>query len=73
MDSEDRTQLSAEDATTLSVDGQRELELAPMLDVTGREFRSFMRILSRRMINWTEMVVDQTLCHTENLDEHLGY
>ncbi|CAD7937145.1 unnamed protein product [Amoebophrya sp. A120] len=53
--------------------GTKTLDLAPMLDVTTREFRYFMRLLSRRMVNWTEMHVDQTILHSDNLDYHLDY
>ena len=49
------------------------LGIAPMLDVTNREFRQLMRILSKRCILWTEMVVDETLIYTNDLDQHLGY
>ncbi|CAD7976029.1 unnamed protein product, partial [Amoebophrya sp. A25] len=51
----------------------KSLELAPMLDVTTREFRYFLRLLTRRMTNWTEMVVDKTILHASDLDQHLGY
>jgi tRNA-dihydrouridine synthase A len=51
----------------------KSLHIAPMLDVTTREFRQLMRILSKRCVLWTEMVVDETIVHTQELDYHLGY
>lgn len=52
---------------------QKSLHIAPMLDVSGREFRQLMRILSRRAVLWTEMVVDTTIIHTNEMDYHLDY
>lgn len=50
------------------------LHIAPMLDVSTREFRALMRMLTRHATLWTEMVVDETLVHNRNdLDTHLGY
>ena len=51
--------------------GQRskELHIAPMLNYSTREFRQLLRILSRRAVIWTEMVVDETIAHAENLEE----
>ncbi len=51
----------------------KSLHIAPMLDVSGREFRQLMRILSRRAVLWTEMVVDTTIIHTHEMDYHLDY
>lgn len=49
------------------------LHIAPMLHVSTPEFHQFFRILSKRCVLWTEMVVDETLVYTDNVDEHLGY
>jgi tRNA-dihydrouridine synthase A len=49
------------------------IHIAPMLDVTNREFRQLMRILSKRCILWTEMVVDETIVYTKDLEFHLEY
>ena len=49
------------------------LHIAPMLDVTNREFRQLVRILSRRCVLWTEMVVDETILYTNDLGHHLDY
>ncbi|KAL7522028.1 hypothetical protein ACHAWX_006723 [Stephanocyclus meneghinianus] len=43
--------------------GQKEFHIAPMLDVSTIEFRYFMRLLTKRAILWTEMVVAETLVH----------
>ncbi|MGK3741211.1 MAG: tRNA-dihydrouridine synthase A [Bacillariaceae sp.] len=40
---------------------QKSLHIAPMIRVTNREFRQLMRILSKRCVLWTEMVVDETI------------
>jgi len=47
--------------------------IAPMLAITTREFRQLMRILSKRVTLWTEMVVDATILNTDDLDNHLAY
>lgn len=39
------------------------LSIAPMLEVTDRHFRYMMRLLSRRCLLYTEMLVDQTLLY----------
>jgi tRNA-dihydrouridine synthase A len=49
------------------------LHIAPMLDVSNREFRKLLRILSKKCVLWTEMVVDDTIAHTDNLNAHLGF
>jgi len=48
------------------------LGIAPMLDVTTREFRQLMRIMSKELTLWTEMVVDGTIIYAKDLDNHLG-
>ena len=39
----------------------KELHFAPMLNVSTVEFHAFMRILTKRCILWTEMIVDETI------------
>jgi tRNA-dihydrouridine synthase A len=39
----------------------KELHVAPMLNVSTIEFRNFMRVLTKRCVIWTEMVVDETI------------
>lgn len=51
----------------------KDLHIAPMLDVSTVEFLNFFRILTKRAILWTEMVVDETIMHTKELDRHLPY
>ena len=51
----------------------KEFHVAPMMNVTFREFRYFMRLLSKHATLWTEMVVDDTIVHTDSLDYHLGF
>ena len=40
---------------------QKSLHIAPMIRVSNREFRQLLRILSKRCVLWTEMVVDETI------------
>eukprot|EP00980_Cylindrotheca_fusiformis_P022670 scaffold9548_cov108-Cylindrotheca_fusiformis.AAC.2 len=42
-----------------------------MLDVSTPEFHHLFRILSKRVILWTAMHVDETLAFTDELDRHL--
>jgi tRNA-dihydrouridine synthase A len=51
----------------------KELHIAPMMDVSYREFRHFMRLLTKRAVLWTEMVVDETLIFSDNHDDHLYF
>jgi tRNA-dihydrouridine synthase A len=50
-----------------------------MLHVSTREFRQLFRILSKRVVLWTEMVVDELVYHNHEdrsngtLETHLGY
>ena len=39
----------------------KEVHIAPMLNVSTVEFHAFMRILTKRCILWTEMIVDETI------------
>mmetsp|Transcript_11864 Transcript_11864/g.34021 ORF Transcript_11864/g.34021 Transcript_11864/m.34021 type:complete len:544 (+) Transcript_11864:89-1720(+) len=43
------------------VHDQKSLHIAPMIRVSNREFRQLIRILSKRCVLWTEMVVDETI------------
>jgi len=49
------------------------LQIAPMMDVTYRDFRQFMRVLTTRTQLWTEMWVDNTLRHAERVDGFLDF
>ncbi len=65
---------------------QKSLHIAPMIRVSNREFRQLIRILSKRCVLWTEMVVDETIYYCsrskasasgtinrEKVDIHLDY
>lgn len=65
---------------------QKSLHIAPMIRVSNREFRQLIRILSKRCVLWTEMVVDETIyfcsrsksspsgaINREKVDIHLDY
>jgi len=52
---------------------QKSLHIAPMLNVSNREFRQLFRILSNKCVLWTEMVVDETIAYSDHLDMWLGY
>lgn len=49
------------------------VQIAPMLHVSHRHFRMFMRQFTTKAQLWTEMVVDTTIKHTNDLDRHLGF
>ena len=44
------------------------LSVAPMMEVTDRHFRVFMRIITRRTTLYTEMVTDQVLARSPRAD-----
>ena len=48
------------------------LHIAPMLNVSNREFRQLFRIMSRKCVLWTEMVVDETIAYSDHLEMWLG-
>lgn len=48
------------------------LHIAPMLNVSNREFRQLFRIMSKQCVLWTEMVVDETIAYSDHLDMWLG-
>lgn len=43
------------------------------MDWTDVHFRQLARLLSRKVWLWTEMVVGNTITHTDNLDSHLWF
>lgn len=51
----------------------KSLHIAPMLNYSNREFRQLLRILTKKAVLWTEMVVDSTIANAKNLEDHLGY
>lgn len=48
------------------------LALAPMMDVTDAYFRRLLRIMTKKTVLYTEMVVDDTVNHTNNIDFFIG-
>ena len=52
---------------------KKEFHVAPMMGITYREFRYFIRLLTRHATLWTEMIVDATILHTNDLQYHLGF
>jgi tRNA-dihydrouridine synthase A len=52
---------------------QKELHIAPMLDFSKREFRKLFSILSTQCVLWTDMVVDDTIAHSDKLQDLLGF
>ena len=51
---------------------QKELHVAPMVGVTYSEFRFLLRLLTKRAVLWTEMIVDDTIKYTDSLEQHLA-
>jgi len=49
------------------------LQIAPMMDVTYKDFRQFMRLLTAKTQLWTEMCVDNTLIHAPRVDGFLDF
>ncbi|DBA01239.1 TPA: hypothetical protein N0F65_010831 [Lagenidium giganteum] len=50
------------------------LSVAPMMDWTDRHYRFLMRLITRKTLLYTEMLVDQTLLHQQhNLNYFLGH
>lgn len=49
----------------------KELHIAPMLDYSKREFRKLFSILSTKLVVWTDMVVDDTIAHSAQLEDIL--
>jgi tRNA-dihydrouridine synthase A len=64
---QDRASRNSEDEpkqTANYTEDIKELHIAPMIHASTLEFRLLMRILSRKCVLWTEMVVDETLYFT---------
>ena len=57
----------------MNLDHCRRLSIAPMLDCTDRHERYFLRLLSRNILLYSEMVVASGLLHCENTDMFLGH
>lgn len=48
---------------------EKELHIAPMLNVSKREFRKLFSILSTKIVLWTDMIVDSTIEYSDKLDD----
>ena len=57
----------------MNLDLSRRLSIAPMLDCTDRHERYFLRLLSRNILLYSEMVVSHALLHCENTEQFLGH
>mmetsp|Transcript_131916 Transcript_131916/g.328963 ORF Transcript_131916/g.328963 Transcript_131916/m.328963 type:complete len:493 (-) Transcript_131916:386-1864(-) len=67
---------AADVSLPVQLHGRAFLQIAPMMDVTYKDFRFFMRLLSQQAQLWTEMVVDDTVLHNlepVKCDRFLGY
>lgn len=51
----------------------RKVSLAPMLDWTDRHFRYLLRLVSKNIWLYTEMVTTGAILHGNNLERFLGY
>ncbi len=49
------------------------LSIAPMLDWTNRDYRYFMRLITRHSLLYTEMVTTGAILYGENLERFLGH
>ena len=52
---------------------QRKIYLAPMLDWTDRHFRYLLRLVSKHIWLYTEMVTTGAIIHGNNLERFIGY
>ena len=56
----------------MNIDFNRRLSIAPMLDCTDRHERYFLRLISKHVLLYSEMVVTHALLHA-NPDMFLGH
>ena len=49
----------------MNIDFNRRLSIAPMLDCTDRHERYFLRLLSKHILLYSEMVTTNALLHTD--------
>ena len=57
----------------MDLDFNRKLSIAPMLDCTDRHERYFLRLLSKHILLYSEMVVASGLLHCDNPEMVLGH
>ncbi len=48
------------------MDSLRRVCIAPMIDCTDRHFRSFLRLISKKVYLYTEMIVSEAICHGDH-------
>ena len=51
-----------------SIKNIHKLSIAPMMDCTDKHFRMIMRKISSEVLLYTEMIVSQSLFHTDNIE-----
>lgn len=57
----------------MNIDFNRRLSIAPMLDCTDRHERYFLRLLSKHVLLYSEMVVASGLLHCDDPEMFLGH
>ena len=58
---------------TNSIKNIHKLSIAPMMDCTDRHFRMIMRKISSEALLYTEMIVAQSLIHTNKKEKFLDF
>ena len=58
---------------TNSIKNLHKISVAPMMDCTDKHFRMIMRKISSKALLYTEMIVAQSLIHTEKKDKFLNF
>jgi len=59
--------------TTNSISKSHKISIAPMMDCTDKHFRMIMRKISSKALLYTEMIVAQSLIHTDNREKFLDF
>lgn len=49
------------------------ISIAPMLDITNRHFRFFIRLLTSRSTLYTEMLHENAIVHNPDKENLMGY
>ena len=56
-----------------TINNLHKISVAPMMDCTDKHFRMIMRKISSKALLYTEMIVAQSLIHTENKERFLSF
>jgi len=56
-----------------SIKNIHKLSIAPMMDCTDKHFRMIMRKISSKALLYTEMIVAQSLVHTDKKEKFYIY